>query len=834
MNNFLIISTLLATFYVSSLGAINVQASSDQSNIKIYELDDQIVDNGSHDSGDNEPPRKKQRTDDNEIESDFRQEDNLFSLLPDEIIFIIYDFCDIESQYNLGKTYSLFRQTSLIKSRLSKIDKLAQTKRISSIFEVIERDDVDLYQHESSALKDQYRGDILIGATHCSPLLYAVYLANSEFVKMLLANNIFCDPTWSNPRGHILWSESLIVWQSKNRETINCLIEHNDQPLAYALHFAVSVRDFDLVSKIRNNPKYTYRLDQVCRPNFSMACLSGRATEDYFEHSPLSFVIMKGDKEMLELLLKDVNEDNLADFVEIKNDISINQAVAHGRLEMFDILVAHGFPIDNFDTENGRDQTPIMRAYLRNNRTFFHATCRAIVSRFKTTKKSILHHAADSGCVELLRYVCDRSQNPDLSARDSQGKAPLHYAAQRGSEACVSHLLQNGDRVNQRDENGQTALHHAVIAVERSLVEYLLECGADPRISDFKAKTPAEYAFEATQYNATETPSCIIALLVSYGGYANASYKKDARKGVYRFRKKPTLLYQMNQLSDNGGKPQLPYYKHNNIKIKQYEAERDNYGRFGLHYAAQQNHISEMDRLLSQHNNRVDCVDFVGRTPLHYATWNKDGYAAAKLLLSHGANPELKDDSGRTPFDYAVWLENKDIVNLLQNHIDEANRIKASQHAQMDFQSNPTPPIESRRQNNVIDDNVQNYGQHYQDLIQIVKTNKNLNSKDQFGKTLFHYACILNDISTLKTLMGAKTEPNIQDALGKTPLMYAIDFSKREAALMTAQYLAQHGPVKPFTNVAVKNYAQLQEDTAWDNYPPYARRAYEQHVSRQP
>ncbi len=85
-----------------------------------------------------------------------------------------------------------------------------------------------------------------------------------------------------------------------------------------------------------------------------------------------------------------------------------------------------------------------------------------------------LHCAAyydHEGCVSILLG----SDDTDVNQADNKGRTPLHYAAYYDHEGCVSILLGSDDTdVNQADNKGRTALHWAAFKGSEDCVSILL------------------------------------------------------------------------------------------------------------------------------------------------------------------------------------------------------------------------------------------------------------------------------------------------------------------------------------------------------------------------
>ena len=127
--------------------------------------------------------------------------------------------------------------------------------------------------------------------------------------------------------------------------------------------------------------------------------------------------------------------------------------------------------------------------------------------------RTVVHHAAQKGHIEVLKYLICHGGNPNL--RDRLNKMPLHLSIVcRGTgqlSLYLAEIMKSKDRdkntplhlvcrylsddeaqkaidffcdVNERNKKGETALHIAVQEGLSTMVECLLEKGAD-----VKAKT---------------------------------------------------------------------------------------------------------------------------------------------------------------------------------------------------------------------------------------------------------------------------------------------------------------------------------------------------------
>ncbi|XP_062515898.1 ankyrin repeat domain-containing protein 50-like [Corticium candelabrum] len=91
----------------------------------------------------------------------------------------------------------------------------------------------------------------------------------------------------------------------------------------------------------------------------------------------------------------------------------------------------------------------------------------------------------------------------------------------------------------------------------------------------------------------------------------------------------------------------------------------DNLGRTAIHYAAMNNHVTIVERLLYV---PVDINDNDGCTPLWYAVFDGHVYCV-DVLLKHGVSPQHESKSEGSPLKVAKRCGHSDVVEMMEEAI---------------------------------------------------------------------------------------------------------------------------------------------------------------------
>ncbi len=172
---------------------------------------------------------------------------------------------------------------------------------------------------------------------------------------------------------------------------------------------------------------------------------------------------------------------------------------------------------------------------------------------------------------------------------------------------------------------------------------------------------------------------------------------------------------------------------------------QDVYGR-GPTYTTAESNDEEIVQLFLMKGASVNEADENGETPLHLASW--DGHLGIlQHLINNGANIGTKDSSGKTPLDIARDKGHNNIVQYLQQTQSSLNRELLT-------------AVRGGDLNKVKD---------------FIGRGASLDAKDEYGRTLLHWASWNGNLDAVKYLIGEGASIQAEDRDGKTPLDIAID-----------------------------------------------------------
>jgi ankyrin repeat protein len=296
-----------------------------------------------------------------------------------------------------------------------------------------------------------------------------------------------------------------------------------------------------------------------------------------------------------------------------------------------------------------------------------------LVSARDADGRTPLHRAARSMDIDELRFLIENGA--DVNARDCNNITALASAASRNHLEAVQLLLSKGASPDVTDNNGETPLHYAAAGGYENIVRLLINHGADPGLRNSYGRTPLLLAARESGNLAT------VRMLVAGGADVNAEDRNhDTPLTLAAWRGYEEVV---NYLIGNnakvpvtGPKTRLLFeYALNRKLLTLYSKMIDNgadinvLGRNGstaLHWAAKGGSGLIAEDLISKGLN-VNEPDMFGMTPLHYASkYNRP--EVIRILLENGADINTRTRMEETPLDLALKSGGDEAAGYLTSH----------------------------------------------------------------------------------------------------------------------------------------------------------------------
>lgn len=288
-----------------------------------------------------------------------------------------------------------------------------------------------------------------------------------------------------------------------------------------------------------------------------------------------------------------------------------------------------------------------------------------------------LHWAADLGDVELTRCLLEFSESgDDVVELDADGTAPLHLSVARGHIDVVELMVELRPRANFniRDNTGRTPLHWAAASGYVDIVSLLCGVdGVDVDVADNYGATACHYAAQQPGSN-----ECVLALLQHDAQCVADTDGRIPLHWAVLENNQPCVeallsgdhRVEMAEIQDNDGRNALHtaammgsvplclmLIDCTDINIA------DSMGKTAIFPACEQGN-DEMVALLVERGADLAHTDMEGRIPLHWACVNGHQHVAS-LLLGAGSPAETVDASGKTCLMFAAFQGNYNLVELI-------------------------------------------------------------------------------------------------------------------------------------------------------------------------
>lgn len=382
-------------------------------------------------------------------------------------------------------------------------------------------------------------------------------------------------------------------------------------------------------------------------------------TKDKDGKTPLHLTAQRGHKEMVELLISKDADVNGRDG---DGMTLLHLAAQRGHKDVVDLLINKGADIN---AKNDSGETPLDVGGYRTE------IAQLLMSAGART--SSIHRAALWGFQSEVRRFLDKGVN--VNAKNEDGMAPLHLAAQAGRIDVMELLISKGADVNACNPKGQTSLHLVLWPREQKTVkeaiDLLLSKGAGLNAKDNSGSTVLDDV--AFAFGGSELAICF-EFFLSKGADANNIHfaafqgnvdriKSFLKEGVDINEKRTTKERTPLDYAVKGGKVEV-------VKLLISEGAEVNTGAKGipaLIYAVRSGDTEIAEFLLDNGADPNAVSGRGGMTALHMAVVRRNK-EMVQLLIENGADVNAKGLGGMTALDVAKIVKNTEMIDLLKKH----------------------------------------------------------------------------------------------------------------------------------------------------------------------
>ncbi|XP_057341762.1 ankyrin-1-like [Microplitis mediator] len=521
------------------------------------------------------------------------------------------------------------------------------------------------------------------------PLHQAVAVKNNDVTKFLLKRGVDVDVVCKRPVSkYSNFTPLQLAVSTENLEIVNLLLKHkanvnkSTKKLGSAIGIAVDRNNYELYESLVkagtdiNKPSNMTLLHRAVDANgyriindlitrgANVNAINRSETSEYYGCSPLHISIMKGDKKMATLLIK--QHAKVDDEKFMKTPLGI--ACECRNFGLVKILVNAGADVNKI-----------------------------------SNKAMPLYWAVGKQNYQIVKYLIDCNAHVNINYR---GTSLLYHAVESGTIEIVELLLKNGAEVNAINDSGDTALTAAVKNNNLELMKILINAGSQVNLMNYRIYSPLHWAVERRNYSTTqylieqgaevnsicldETPltiACyngrtdIAELLIKSGAVVDDDERlymtalgiacKQANFDLVE------LLVNFGASVDLRSDDATPLYwsvSSKNFEITKYlidhgvkDIDAISRGTTPLLLSIEHQYI-EIAELLLEHRAEVNILDKKGATALGLAIKTRNLKLIELILHAEGTDVNALCYGYQTPLEIAVQQQNIALMKLLINH----------------------------------------------------------------------------------------------------------------------------------------------------------------------